>query len=640
MALTTECLERLQLNLQPFAASAREAFLYKDTLLDTQIERMLRALEKPGAILLLSASSRAGRSTQLMRLLGAMPRHFEIVAFRGRSNTTFASVDVTIRKHLAAHGDDDRSRSLNDLMIERGKRGTDMLIAVDDAHLLGSGILRQLLKLGEDVSAASPIGPRLLLMGDAVLGRNYQRTLDTEDNRLVQHISLAPFNQEQSAAYLHHRLAAAGNANLADLFKPEIIANLHQRSRGLPGDLNEVAEEWLSDYCDNLAYKDLNGTPPPEDSDEDSAQEPDEPADEPKDEDGNPDNEEAEQPQDTEDPAISDRPADQNATKAVTDDTPVAKPDQSEPTIGSEPKSRKAAFAFWKQPWFLPTVTGIGLVALILSIGLNLPENNSGPSSLPLRPQQPDRDNPGGANQAATEAETPAPDTAQQDPDTATVASPMENDQVTDLTADMASATAADEEITEPQGAANPRAQTSEGAKDSPPQPAPAQAGATEPSQQTPAVTEEPSTPSSPPQTGTTAPSAQGDGQTPKNSTDQAATDGTEQPTPAERLPEPPKDYQKARTRNDLLWLAEQNPEHLTIQLIALRKFAAVEDYLQTHGIEDANIIPDGPLVIAIYGSYPDMESTMAGLSSLPTEVIAQGYWIRTIGDVRKDARR
>jgi DamX protein len=101
-----------------------------------------------------------------------------------------------------------------------------------------------------------------------------------------------------------------------------------------------------------------------------------------------------------------------------------------------------------------------------------------------------------------------------------------------------------------------------------------------------------------------------------------------------------PVTYQKARTREDLLWLAEQNPSHLTIQLIALKKFAAVEAYLQSHQLEGANVIATGPVVIAVFGSFPDMASAMTGLSQLPIDIVAQGYWIRSIGDVQADARR
>jgi DamX protein len=118
-----------------------------------------------------------------------------------------------------------------------------------------------------------------------------------------------------------------------------------------------------------------------------------------------------------------------------------------------------------------------------------------------------------------------------------------------------------------------------------------------------------------------------------------AATPRQERPARTS-APEAPLVYQQAETRADLVWLSEQNPEHFTIQLIALTKVAAVEEFLQTNAVEGAYIIPTGALVIAVHGSYPDMESAMTGLSSLPLRVVAQGYWIRSIGDVKKDARR
>lgn len=717
MALTPECLERLQLSEQPFAPGARDKFLYRDTLLDAQIERMLRTLEKPGAILLLSASSGAGRSTQLMRLLAAMPRYFEIVAFRGRSNTTFASVDVTIRKHLAAHGDDDRGRALNDLLIERGKRGIDMLIAVDDAHLLGSGILRQLLKLGEDVSAASPIGPRLLLMGDAVLGRNYQRIFETEDDRQVQHIGLLAFNQEQASAYLRQRLAAAGNAEIASLFKPEIVANLHQRSRGLPGDLNALAEEWLSNYCETLAHK-SQATPPPAGPPEAPPDDdlPDDDLEEPAEEDA----QQTEPPQapaetseslELDDTPATEEPAPVEEDSAKLEDAPSSEPlaSAAEPaaqpqTPDTEEKRPKRALAFWKQPWFLPTATGAGLVAIILSIGLNLPEDEyalnrpAGDATRSPPPPSPATSRPATATEPRPPApmrvaqEGPMPQAASNGAQSAHASNPIQAP-----TAETPDAPPVDHlgQPASTQTAAQTAAQTSAQPKgaDAQAQPTPSLATASEthagsaadtedgtgPAAEGPDSTETkspdaaaetidapptdaPIEPRAQPETAPSTASAkdqQGAATTPAQSPPAGTQPASQTPSRAttEKRPrEAPttgdapvaqvrgsasaQTYHKARTRSDLLWLSEQNPDHLTIQLIALNKVSAVEAYLESHQLEGANIIPTGPVVIAVFGSYPDMDSAMTGLSSLPLEVLAQGYWIRSIGDVQMDARR
>lgn len=626
MALTKECLDRLGLREQPFAPVTTGAFVYNDTLLDTQIERLLEVLQPPGAILLLSACGGAGRSTQVMRLLGSLPGYFQVIAFRGRKKTNFASVDVTIRKHLRLRTKEESGLPLKDLLIEQGSRGIDMLIAVDDAHLLGAGILRELLELAREVSAASARAPRLLLASDTVLGRNYPHILSLHDDHQVRHVALAALNQEQAGAYLRHRLAAAGNAGFPALFKPEILANLHKRSRGLPGALNTIVEEWLADYCDAMAHarEHPKASPSPSETDEDL--DPDQDADV------------AAEPvavsETLDDPPQRelDSGADASALEAAGEDADKTSTEQT------ETQERRPPVAFWRQPWLVPTAVGLGVMAVILSIALQMPEaefmfpsmipgrkppEGDSPASLPggAAPGDEGEADPGSESSAESSAESsdedallteilsriaqPAPELA---PDSSPDSSP---DLVPDLTENPRDAA-----LPEPIGES-----ADQGAVPQPPSAAsPGEEGAESeaPAADAPVATGAVAPPSSAPE--------------PDRADNQPATDVDADER--ERI------YQTAITRADLSWLAQQNPDHLTIQLIALRTVAAVEEYLARYRLEGAQVIPSGPVVIAVFGSFEDTRSAMAALGALPTAVLAQGYWIRSIGDVQRDARR
>lgn len=637
MALTTDCLDRLQLKEQPFDPAPRDAFLYTDTLLDAHSDRALEVLEKPGAILLISGSSGSGRSTQLMRLLGAMPDDFEIIAFRGRRNTSFASVDITIRKHLRAQGESEQNRPLNRLLIERSRRGVDMVIAIDDAHLLGSEILRRLLKLGEDINAETPRGPRLVLMADAVLGRHYSRTLVADDGRQVKHISLVPFNHEQIAAYLRHRLETAGNGELAQLFTTEILRQLAERSRGLPAPLNEAAEQWLAEYCEKLASAKDEDAEPDEGAGEDA-----EPASEleaiPAAALVSPESaaalggaeDKARQDQNIEDKHAEDQG--ELPQPSEPDEMPAdqaAEPDRKDRTrqlTGSPPQPhKKAAAAFWQQAWFLPTTTGLALAALVLAIALNLPDAQQRPPGIRLPAAGPDS-----SIDATVPPSTPAQRPSQGEPEQAMTKLPSP--------ADRGPLAAAGGEPSTAEFAAAPPRDTGEAvpipmdAQDAEEALAPLESAPLEDaapqdaSASAPGIAQVAATQA----TDTTAEAAEEVSQQETEEPQESAAPG-ESPQPV---------YQKAMTRPDLAWLAAQDPTHFTIQLIALKQLAAVEDYIEQNQLQDAHIIPTRSLVIAVFGSFPDMPTAMTALASFPPAVVAEGYWIRTIGDIQKDLRR
>ncbi|MBK1648481.1 AAA family ATPase [Rhabdochromatium marinum] len=604
MPLTAECLKRLSLQEQPFAPDSRGAFLYRDAQMQDQLGRMQQTLVKPGAILLLSASSGAGRSIQLMRLLSALPKHFEIIAFRGRNNTSFASVEVTIRKHLKTHGENDPSRPLNELLIERGHRKINTVIVVDDAHLLGSDILRQLLKLGEDANGATHRGPRLLLMGDAVLGRNYPRMLIVNDTRQVRHISLPPFTQEQAAAYLRHRLTAAGNAAIAKLFTLDVVTKLHKSSRGLPRDLNTVAEQWLSENCQPPEQTEATAAAAVATAAAEEEKPKEHPPAEPAAEEGATTAPEAAQETSSELEADSEPEAPSNLDETAPSTHAPPAPEKT------APKDRKAAVAFWKQPWFLATATSLGLGAFVFLLLPSLSDNKFSFEQLSLGgttanpSQQPADDANGDAADSGGDTNADATATA---PDT------PENEATPDA----------------PQGdnTAETANRTPEGKTAASTQP-PA------PDEQTSPETTRPPKAANRPQASSTSASATPptEHREPEQNQTPAAS---EEPTTTEAM----LNQQRAYTRADLSWLAQQDPNHYTIQLIALPKIAAVKDYINTHLLEGARVISTRSLAIAVYGSFPDINSTMVALTKIPQDMLAQGYWIRTIADVQAEVR-
>lgn len=97
----------------------------------------------------------SGRSLQLMRLLAMLPEPFELIAFRARINTQFESVDNTIRNYLRSHNADDPDRPLTELLAERVAVGRDPVIAMDDAHLVGTDIVNNLMRMRSEVLMTS-----------------------------------------------------------------------------------------------------------------------------------------------------------------------------------------------------------------------------------------------------------------------------------------------------------------------------------------------------------------------------------------------------------------------------------------------------------------------------------------------------
>lgn len=580
MSLTADCLAQLKLRQAPFEAIPSEEFLYSDPLLESLIETAARALTAPGAVVILAGASGSGRSIQLMRLLGAVGDHFELIAFRGRHNIPFEAVDVTIRSHLRASGFDDPRRPLHELLIERNRTGAPIVLAIDDAHLLGVEIVDRLLRLRAEVLEARGQGMRLILVGDQALSRGRLPLPDPTDELQVVRLNLRPFNPEQAGAYLRHRLRVAGVEDPDAFLTPGDIAALQTNSQGIPAALNANANALLARRCrsaggfkqtiadriGNLVKPAAVAAAPVAEA---TPLAPTETA--------------VEQPThflapDVEDevfrptmPHLADYLVQNDANSETYDFEQVLRhvrnsklilePEpEPEPALvpDSAPQPEPAAnkptpVPIWNQRWFMPSIIVVVVLAILVPVVWQLMDDS--PPSVPdladiIVPQEPPPPPP--------PPPVPPVPVAQPVPP---VAPPVET--------------------------------TSEPPVETPPAP----------------VAIAPVAPVVP----------------------------KPQPAPPPPPPPPPSPQPEVYDpAEDQSWLMRQDPARYTIQLIAARDPATTRAFVARYNLSGIRYIQTRSFLIAVIGSFPNRTEAERALPDLPASVRAKEPWIRTIGSVRQ----
>lgn len=601
MSLDSACLAQLKLRQPPFDAVPSEEFLYSDPLLESLVETAARALHAPGAVVILAGAPGSGRSIQLMRLLGALAEGFELIAFRGRLNIPFDAVDVTIRNYLREGGFDDPSRSLTDLLAERSRAGNSIVLAIDDAHLLGMESIRQLLRMRSAILEAAGRGLRLILVGDQALSRGRLPLPDPADESQIVRLNLRPFNLEQAGAYLRHRLRVAGIEEPESFLTSGDIAVLQTSSKGIPAALNTNANAWLLRRCKSatgfrqaitgkISHLVAPSEPPaavpkgPETHAVPVIPDPPEPMPE-----GILDFEIAEDSYQPSDPQLSDFLVQEDRRSESVDleqvlrhvrqhqlaqQQPESKPElRPEVTAKPEPASAQANVPYWNRRWFMPVILVMVVSAIAVPVAFQL--WGGGP--------------PGSPDEAASPRATPAENLLSQ----------SKSAQL------------------EPSSPAPP---TPEKGGAAPTQPAPATAGP-------PAESDE----------------SKGSKEPPKEAPAKA-----EAPAVAEQgasKPEAGKDASPAETSKvgpdseDQAWLIRQAPERFTIQLVAARDLQAATEFLKGQEVAGVRFVRTRSLVIGVVGSFPSRAAAKQTLAELPAAVRSNGPWVRTIGSVLESQR-
>jgi len=238
--------EYWQLATKPFEPTTSEPFRYATAGQQAALHKLRYAVESRRGAALLAGPSGAGK-TYLIEILseqvGDTAGKFVRVVFPLMSSRDFL---VYLAEQLGAPPADppqytveESLRRLEFTFQENNRRGQHVVIVVDEAHLLEDSGLLETLRLLLNLQTDGQSAFTLLLLGQTSLLAAMQRNAAL-DERLDMKMLLQPFQVEETAAYIQHRLQAAGATR--EIFAADALQTAHQLSGGIPRQLNRLCD--------------------------------------------------------------------------------------------------------------------------------------------------------------------------------------------------------------------------------------------------------------------------------------------------------------------------------------------------------------------------------------------------------------
>lgn len=133
----------------------------------------------------------------------------------------------------------DLVRMLSNHIIELHEQGRRLVLIVDEAHLLSADCLH-VIRTISNIELPEEKLCTCLIFGEARLAERLEHpSYASLRNRIYLRAELRPLNAAETAQYVKYRLMTAGR--LTDLFTPEALLELHERSGGIPRTLNKLA---------------------------------------------------------------------------------------------------------------------------------------------------------------------------------------------------------------------------------------------------------------------------------------------------------------------------------------------------------------------------------------------------------------
>jgi general secretion pathway protein A len=134
--------------------------------------------------------------------------------------------------------------ALNDYLLKQHAKGRHVVVVIDEAQNLSPEALEQV-RLLTNLETTKEKLLQMVLLGQPELRQLLQRqNLRQLSQRITARYHLAPLNQEETLAYVKHRMQVAGAQS--NPFRPAAMRALYQRSGGVPRLINIIADRSLS----------------------------------------------------------------------------------------------------------------------------------------------------------------------------------------------------------------------------------------------------------------------------------------------------------------------------------------------------------------------------------------------------------
>lgn len=233
---------------EPFSDTADEAFFFPSDQHLRALEFMGHSLWTKARLGVVTAEHGCGKSLLIKRLLKDLDERVTVASVQREHIGPREFLLEILRQFgfsLADEDKTDRRRLLERFLAHQATTGRLCLLVVENAQSMHPSVLEELRCLAAIENDGVRV-VKILLLGQPALN------LVLESPRMVELVSgnvsrfsLATFSEDQTAAYVAHRLRAAGAPNPDALMPYTLLPQIHACSLGIPANINKLCSRAL-----------------------------------------------------------------------------------------------------------------------------------------------------------------------------------------------------------------------------------------------------------------------------------------------------------------------------------------------------------------------------------------------------------
>ena len=238
-------LEHFGLRERPFSNAPDLRFVYMGAHHEQALAYLLHSVQAHAGVVLLTGESGVGKTTTCRVLLNRLPERVDVALILNPVPTPPELVSVICDELGVPHGMEVSAPMVLDtlhreLAVRRSTRRT--VLIVDEAQNLSLEVLEQLCVLSNLATDGRKL-LEIIVVGEPELMELVARTALHPPSQATTGYYLMPFAEDETCAYVRHRLAIAGGR---DVFENEALRDVHRLSSGVPRLINTICDRALS----------------------------------------------------------------------------------------------------------------------------------------------------------------------------------------------------------------------------------------------------------------------------------------------------------------------------------------------------------------------------------------------------------
>lgn len=247
----------------PFSIAPNPHYLYMSRQHHEALAHLIYGVGRDGGFVLLTGEVGTGKTTVCRCFLEQIPDDTD-VAFVLNPKLNVEELLATICDELSIPyiGDSisikDYVDCINNFLLRQHSNGRHTVLIIDEAQNLSADVLEQL-RLLTNLETHEKKLLQIVLLGQPELQEMFrQPELRQLSQRVTARFHLNAMQPEEVGPYVYHRLAIAGALDPKGIFPANVIARLHQISRGIPRVINLVCDRaMLGAYSREIRVIDL-----------------------------------------------------------------------------------------------------------------------------------------------------------------------------------------------------------------------------------------------------------------------------------------------------------------------------------------------------------------------------------------------